>query len=170
MGGWGGQPMQYAYQMLGEAPESKDFEIYPCGQTVMRTSTTHYGDPVMPCKSSPKPLCFEDRLEGAPTSRIFLVVPRDYDGGSRKWTEEGVEFTAVPISRNETLDAAVITALRVSGVAHPPIQRFLFSVREGLLTAVVGDGSSPDTRIYVLEGRGGLFSNHGAGSFAMNRK
>jgi hypothetical protein len=170
MGGWGGQPETFPYQVLGEAPETKNFQIYPCGQTVMRNSLTNYGDPVLPCKGSPGPLCFEDRLEGAPTSRIFLVVPRDYSGGERRWNQEGVEFVALPISGAPNDDISVITATRLRGTHHPAIQRFVFSVRDGLLTAVIGDGTDPDTRIYVLEGRGGIFANHGEGSFALNRK
>jgi hypothetical protein len=146
--------------VVGEVPETKNFEIYPCGQTVMRNPSTGFGDPVLPCKDARGKRCFEDRLKGERESRIFFVIPFDYQGGEGSWTEEGIEFTATPISRYQVVDAALITARRVSGDFHPSIQRFVYSLRDGLLTAIVGDGITPETRIYVLEGRGGIFSHY----------
>jgi hypothetical protein len=147
------------YTNMGSDPQLERWEVHPCGQTMRRDLTLPGAVEALPCRTSPEYRCFESAVWKENRSNVFFAIPRSYAGGNARWSVEGVEFAASVVSSPGSDDTVVITALRRQGEVMPPKQTFIFSVRNGLLAAIIGDGLAPDTRTYVLASRKGLFAS-----------
>lgn len=150
----GRSPQTYYYLWQGEQPRSQWFQVFPCGQTVILDVGLWVGKEVAACPDDEGWRCFIDANKDGKRSVFFLALPPEFHGGELAWKKQGVKFQSRPVANDA--DLTLIEAHLVQGELHPLWQSFVYSRRDGLISAAIG--RETHTRVFVLEKGKGLFA------------